>query len=99
MLDFADRFHFDAGARLALRAGVSRLAARAVASRRNRCAAPTPAGCSITRALRSPWCGGFISLARAAGVDRIEPGAASHFPSCFAPAVDDRGLEILTLAA
>lgn len=64
MLDFADRFHFDAGARLALRAGVISLAARAVAHRRDRCSAPAPASCSITRHLRTPWIGGLVSLAR-----------------------------------
>lgn len=67
------------------------LAARIVQTCRawaRECSAPTPASCSITRHLRAPWTGGLVSLARAAGIDRIEPGAHSHFPSCFAPAVD-----------
>lgn len=66
------------------------LAARAVQTCRRWarvCSAPTPASCSITRHLRLPCTGGLPALARAAGVDRIEPGARSHFPSCFAPAV------------
>ncbi len=66
------------------------LAARIVQTCRawaRECTAPAPASCSITRHLRAPWTGGYPSLARAAGIDRIEPGARSHFPSCFAPAV------------
>lgn len=31
---------------------------------------------AMPRQLRWPWSGGFVALARAAGVDRIEPGRA-----------------------
>jgi hypothetical protein len=31
---------------------------------------------AMPRALRYPWQGGFVALARAAGVERIEPGCA-----------------------
>lgn len=81
---------------------LARLAARAVQTCRlwaRVCSAPAPASCSITRHLRLPWTGGLPALARAAGVDRIEPGARSHFPSCFAPVVDAGAPVLLTIAA
>lgn len=38
---------------------------------------------AMPRALRSPWEGGYVSLARAAGVDRIEPGCDPKLaPTC-----------------
>jgi hypothetical protein len=77
-----------------------RLAASAVAHRRNRCSAPAPASCSITRALAYPWEGGFVSLARAAGVERIEPGCAPQLSAaCFAPTGDAGVLDLLAIAA
>lgn len=81
---------------------LARLVARAVQACRRWarcCSAPAPASCSITRHLRLPWTGGHAALARAAGVDRIEPGARAHFPTCFAPVVDAGAPALLTLAA
>ena len=77
---------------------LARLAARAVGTCRlwaRECSAPAPASCSITRHLRAPWTGGLVSLARAAGVDRIEPGCNPlNLPACFAPAVDAGALDL-----
>lgn len=54
-----------------------------------RCLAPA-AGMgaeAMPRALRAPWQGGYVALARAAGVDRIEAGRAPQLAAtCAAPA-------------
>ena len=77
--DFADRLSFSAtrARRLAIRRAVQTLSARAWAARlcaRRSCTA-VPAGDTSSdaqpRALRYPWTGGYVSLARAAGVERI----------------------------
>lgn len=95
-MNIADRIDFAPAraARLARRHGVQHLARQARASRlqrRRACQAPgagmdLPA--AISRALRWPWQGGFVSLARAAGFDRIEPAVGAGLdPTCFAPAI------------
>lgn len=106
---FADRLDFAPAraARLARRNGARRLAIRARAARLlARCCCPAPAAgdtapAAMPRALRMPWSGGFISLARAAGIDRIEPGFDPRLSaSCFAPALDAGALALaLALAA
>lgn len=72
---------------LARRAGRDR---RFGPRRRPRCSAPT-AGMgpeALPRQLRWPWSGGFVALARAAGVARIEPGRAPQISrTCVAPMV------------
>lgn len=85
---------------------LARLAARVVQTCRRWarvCSAPAPASCSITRHLRLPWTGGRASLARAAGVDRIDPGSNPlSLPTCYAPALlmrDELGLDELSIAA
>lgn len=69
------------------------LAARARAARlvaRRTCSAPSASALipeALSRALRSPWQGGFMSLARAAGLERIDSGCDARLaPTCFAPA-------------
>ena len=43
---------------------------------------------AMPRQLRWPWSGGFVALARAAGIDRIEPGRAPQISrTCAAPMV------------
>lgn len=100
---FADRLDFAPAraARLALRAGTRRLAARARAARllASRSCAAAPAGdtapAAMPRALRAPWTGGFVALARAAGIERIEPGCDPRISaSCFAPVLDAGALAL-----
>lgn len=103
---FADRLDFaPRAARTARRNAARLLAIRARAARllaRRCCLAPAAgdtAPAALPRALRMPWSGGFISLARAAGIDRIEPGFDARLSaSCFAPVVD-AGAHALALAA
>lgn len=90
-LTFADRLLFAptrAASRWARQSAVSR-AARARLLRLRRCSAPS-AGMgpeAMPRQLRWPWSGGFVGLARAAGVDRIEPGRAPQISAtCSASA-------------
>lgn len=43
---------------------------------------------ALPRQLRWPWSGGFVALARTAGIDRIEPGRAPQISrTCAAPMV------------
>lgn len=94
-MHFADRLDFAARAdRLARRHGARHLAARARAARlitHRTCSAPSagaPLPEALSRALRAPWQGGLAALARAAGLDRIEPGCDARLaPTCFAPAI------------
>lgn len=100
-LTFADRLLFAptrAAVRWARQSAVSR-AARARLLRRRRCCAPsTGMGAeAMPRQLRWPWSGGFVALARAAGVDRIEPGRAPQISAtCSASAAR---LTLVTTAA
>ncbi len=42
---------------------------------------------AMPRQLRWPWSGGFVALARSAGIDRIEPGRAPQISAtCSASA-------------
>lgn len=91
-LTFADRLDFAAGraARVFTRRSAIRLALRAHQLRLRRWTVAAPAAgmgdAAMLRQLRWPWSGGFVALARAAGVDRIEPGRAPQFSAtCSAP--------------
>lgn len=95
-MNLADRLDFAPAraARLARRHGVRHLAAQARAARllaRRTCPAPSagaPLPEALSRALRAPWQGGFVAIARGAGLDRIEPGCDARLaPTCFAPAI------------
>ena len=93
-LTLADRLLF-APTRLAIRwarqSAVSRAArARLLRLRRWTVVAPsTGMGAeAMPRQLRWPWSGGYMALARAAGVGRIEPGRAPQISAtCSASAV------------
>ena len=92
-LTFADRLDFASGraARVFTRRSVIRLAYRAHQLRLRRWTVAAPSiGMgpeAMPRQLRWPWSGGFVSLARAAGVDRIEPGRAPQISAtCSASA-------------
>lgn len=80
---------------------LTRLAARITRARvQARCTAPSAGmGCeAMTRALRAPWQGGYVALARAVGVERIEAGRPSQIgATCIAPASDE--VAALELAA
>lgn len=90
MLTFADRILF-AGrrtARLALTHDVTRLARGARASRPHRWTCPGPAPSmpdALTRALRWPWCGGYVQMAEAAGIRRLESSCVRWVPACEGP--------------
>lgn len=95
-LTFADRLDYAPAraARIARRQGAQRIAARARAARLlacRSCSAPsagTPLPEALSRALRAPWQGGFVAIARGAGLERIEPGCDARLsPTCFAPAI------------
>lgn len=92
---FADRLlHAPAPARrLATRGAVRSLALRGRARRLLARRSCTAAGAgmdipaAISRVLRAPWEGGFRTIARGAGFDRVEPGCDARVaPTCFAPA-------------
>lgn len=95
-LTFADRLTFAPARalRVATRRAVRSIALRGRAHRllaRRSCTAPgagmdVPA--AVSRVLRAPWEGGFQTIARGAGFDRIEPGCDARLaPTCFAPAI------------
>lgn len=72
---------------------LTRLATRIVRARAlARCLAPS--ACmgaeAMPRSLRAPWQGGYVALARAAGLARIEPGCAPQIAAtCSAPTIDE----------
>lgn len=79
MTDFAARLDFAAirARRTSIRRGVLILARRARTHRLAVCAAPLAGDTSLDampRALRYPWTGGYVSMARAAGLERIAEG-------------------------
>lgn len=53
---------------------------------------------AMPRQLRWPWSGGFIALARAAGVDRIEPGRAPQLSATCSASAAILTLDTLTAA-
>ena len=95
-LTFADRLDYTPARarRVATRRAVRSIALRGRARRllaRRSCTAPG-AGMDVpptfSRVLRAPWEGGFRTIARGAGFDRIEPGCDARLsPTCFAPAI------------
>lgn len=78
-MDIADRITFapTRSRRIAIRRAVQVLARRARTARLSRCLAATAgdtSGSAMTRHLRMPWSGGYVSLARVSGVVRIADG-------------------------
>lgn len=71
-------------------AALTAYARRRRLARARSCAAPTAADLAaeaMPRALRLPWEGGFVALARAVGVERIEAPAFHRLaPTCTAAA-------------
>jgi len=88
-LTFADRFLFAQTRADRLFARESAKSRATQARKRRRCCFATSAGMgpeAMPRQLRWPWSGGYISLARSAGVDRIPPGRAPQISAtCSAP--------------
>ena len=88
-LDYAATRARNVGTREAVRSIALRGRARRLLARRT-CTAPgagmdVPA--AISRALRAPWEGGFRTIARGTGFDRVEPGCDARLsPTCSAPA-------------
>lgn len=109
-ISFADRYYFAATRRARqqlARAGerllalVACLAAERRAERR-RCWAPCPAmgERAMTRQLRWPWCGGYVSLAEAAGLRRIATTCnLLTVPTCSAPNASFSNINPAALAA
>lgn len=103
-LTFADRLLFAptrAAIRWARQSAVSRAArARLLRLRRWTVAAPSigmgPE--AMPRHLRWPWSGGFVALARAAGIDRIEPGRAPQISATCSASATRLTLDTFTAA-
>ncbi|MBL8970314.1 MAG: hypothetical protein JNK56_07030 [Myxococcales bacterium] len=104
-LTFADRLDFapTRARNLFARRSAIRLAFRAHQLRLRRWTVAAPsAGMgpeAMPRQLRWPWSGGFVALARAAGVDRIELGCAPQISATCSASAARLTLVVTTAAA
>lgn len=103
-LTFADRLDFapTRARNLFARRSAIRLAFRAHQLRLRRWTVAAPSTGmgpeAMPRHLRWPWSGGFVALARAAGIDRIEPGRAPQISATCSASATRLTLDTFTAA-